>query len=179
MRAFDPGAIQELEALPAGGFIFSPPLRDRVHRVLAPGLPDTAFVKADGMGLIEAIEPSPDGSSVAIVGFGDLRTDSMVVDIMSLVDGSTRRIAAFAAEYADTPRWLPDDTLIIPINETRWTLSLYRLSVHGGPLVRLGTVPRYPGSYRFAADGHRGIIRAVDFNQDVHVVRNFAELVGE
>ncbi|HEU5048737.1 MAG TPA: hypothetical protein VFU00_00350, partial [Gemmatimonadales bacterium] len=179
LRALDPGLIQELEALPGGGFLFYPPLRDRVYRVLAPGLPDTTFARPEGMGLIAGIEPSPDGRRVAIVGFGDLRTDSMVVDIMSLVDGSTKRIAAFVAEEADTPRWLPDNTLIIPVNETSWTLSLYRLSVDGGPLVRLGTVPRYPGSYRFAADGHRGIVRAVDFNQDVHVVRNFAELVGD
>jgi tRNA A-37 threonylcarbamoyl transferase component Bud32 len=179
LRAFDPGAIEELQALPNGGFVFIPALRDRVHRVLAPGLPDTVFAAPRGMGMIRTIEPSPDGRSVAVAGFGDLRSDSVVVDIMSLVDGSTRRIAAFAAEDVDTPRWLPDDTLILPVNETQWTLSLYRLSVNGGRLGRLGTVPRYPGSYRFAADGHRGIIRAVDNNQDVHVVRNFAELVGK
>ncbi len=179
LRSIDPALIQELEALPDGGIVFYPPLRDRVYRALAPGLPDTAFAKSEGMGLIDAIEPSPDGRSVAIVGFGDLRTDSIVVDIMSLADGSTKRIAAFTGESADTPRWLPDNTLIIPVNETGWTLSLYRVSVDGGPLTRLGTVPRYPGSYRFAADGRRGIIRSTDFNQDVHVVRNFAELVGE
>jgi hypothetical protein len=179
LRSIDPALIQELEALPNGGIVFYPPLRDRVYRTLAPGLPDTAFAKSDGMGLIAGIEPSPDGRSVAIVGFGDLRSDSIVVDIMSLVDGSTRRIAAFTGESVDTPRWLPDDTLIIPVNETGWTLSLYRVSVDGGPMTRLGTVPRYPGSYRFAADGRRGIIRSTDFNQDVHVVRNFSQLVGD
>jgi hypothetical protein len=178
LRTFDSDAIQTLEALPAAGFLFYPPLADRVHRVLVPGLRDTAFSIGKGMGLIVGMEPSPDGQQVALVGFGDLRTDSLVVDIMSLADGSTRRIASFAAEFADSPRWLPDNTLVVPIHETSWTLALYRLSVQGGPLVRLGPVPRFPGSYRFSRDGHRGIIRSVAANQDVHVVRNFAELAG-
>jgi hypothetical protein len=132
-----------------------------------------------GMGLIMGLEPSPDGQAVAIVGFGDLRTDESVVDIMSLADGSSRRIATFPSEFIEPPRWLSDGHLLLPVGETRWTLSLYRLPVAGGPMVRLGPVPRFPGSYRFAADGRRGIIRAVETNLDVFVVPNLAALAGE
>lgn len=179
LRAYDPDAIQTLEALPSGGFVFYPPVANRIHRVLAPGLRDTSFAAPQGMGLIIGMEPSPDGQQVAIVGFGNLLSDSIVVDVMSLADGSARRIAAFAGDIAHTPRWLPDDTLILPISETSWTLSLYRLPIDGGPMVRLGPVPRYPGSYRFSADGRRGIIRAAEANWDVYVAQNFAALAAD
>ena len=179
LRTYATNAVETLEALPNGGFVFYPPLRNRIHRVLAPGLADTSFAMPAGMGLIMGLEPSPDGQAVAIVGFGDLRTDETFVDIMSLADGSSRRIATFPSEFVEPPRWLPDGHLLLPVGETRWTLSLYRLSVAGGPMVRLGPVPRFPGSYRFAADGRRGIVRAVESNLDVFVVPNLAALAGE
>jgi tRNA A-37 threonylcarbamoyl transferase component Bud32 len=178
LRAFNGDAIQTLEALPSGGFLYFPPLRNRIHRVLAPGLRDTSFAVPRGMSFVMGMEPSPDGRMVALAGLSDLETDSLVVSIMSLVDGSSRRIAAFTGDSPDTPRWLPDNTLIVPVRETEWTLSLYRLPVDGGAMVRIGPVPRVPGSYRFAADGHRGILRALEANRDVHVIRNFAELAG-
>ncbi len=179
LRALGGEAIQTLEALPAGGFLYVPPLRDRIHRVLAPGLPDTSFAAPRGLSYITGMEPSPDGRMVALAGFGDYVSDSIVVDIMSLMDGSSRRIAAIAGDVADTPRWLPDNTLLVPVQETEWTLSLYRLPADSGAMVRIGPVPRFPGSYRFAADGHRGILRALEANRDVHVIRNFAELAAE
>ncbi len=179
LRSYAADAVQTLEALPNGGFVFYPPLRNRIHRVLAPGLADTSFAMPEGMGLIMGLEPSPDGRDVAIVGYGDLLTDETVVDIMSLADGSSRRIATFPSEFVEPPRWLPDGNLILPVGETRWTLSLYRIPVAGGAMVRLGPVPRFPGSYRFAADGRRGIVRAVETNMDVFVVPNLAALAGE
>jgi Tol biopolymer transport system component len=145
----------------------------------APGLPDTSFAAPEGMVWIIGIEPSPDGQMVAIAGWGDYSTDSLAIFVMSLADGSTRRIASLAAEGVEPPRWLTDGTLVIPVFETRWTTALYRIPIEGGPPVRLGIVPRFPGSYRFSADGRRGIIRVNEANQDVHVVRNFAELAGE
>ena len=179
LRAYRADAIQTLEALPDGGFLFYPPVRNRIHRVLAPGLPDTSFAIPEGMGFILGLEPSPDGREVAIVGYGNLRTDETVVDIMSLTDGSSRRVATFPSEGAEPPRWLPDGHLILPVSETRWTLALYRIPVAGGPMLRLGPVPRYPGSYRFSEDGRRGILRANETNLDVYVVPNLAALAGE
>jgi hypothetical protein len=179
LRAFSPDSIQTLEALPGGGIVFYPPVRDRIHRVLAPGLPDTSFAAPSGIEYLQGIEPSPDGSMVAATGFGDFVSDSLIIAVMSLADGSARRLAALPGESIDTPRWLTDGTLIVPIFETQSTLALYRISTSGGPLERIGLVPRFPGSYRLSADGRRGIIRSTDESSDVHVVRNFRDLVEE
>ena len=169
--------FQTLEALPEGGFIYFPPLRDRVRRVAAPGLPDTSFAAPSGVAMIQGLEPSPDGRMVAISAWTDLQTDSSAVFVMSLTDGSARRVATFMGEGVDPARWLRDGNLLVQVRETDWTLAVYRVPAGGGTPVRLGPVPRLPGSYRFSADGRRGILRAVDENLDLYVVRNFADLV--
>ena len=179
LRSLAADALQTLEALPDGGFLYYPPIRNRIHRLAAPGVPDTSFAAPEGMVWIVGIEPSPDGQKVAIVGWSDYSTDSLGIFVMSLTDGSTRRIASLTAEGAEPPRWLTDGTLVIPVFETRWTTALYRIPIDGGSPVRLGIVPRVPGSYRFSENGRRGIIRVSEANPDVHAVRNFAELAGE
>jgi hypothetical protein len=121
------------------------------------------------------VEPSPDGSAVATAGF-DRMADSLLIHRVSLVDGSYIRLAAFFAEFLQAPRWLEDGTLILPIEETAWTLALYSLPARGGPMVRHGLLPHFSGSYRFSLDGRRGIVRSQDRNMDVVVVRNFGEL---
>ena len=179
LRSLEVEALQTLEALPDGGFLYYPPMRNRIHRLAAPGLPDTSFAAPQGMVWISGIEPSPDGQSVAIAGWGDYSTDSLAIFVMSLTDGSTRRIGTLTAEGVEPPRWLTDGTLVIPVFETRWTTALYRIPIDGGSPVRLGIVPRFPGSYRFSENGRRGIIRVNEASEDVHVLRNFAELAGE
>jgi tRNA A-37 threonylcarbamoyl transferase component Bud32 len=177
LRAFDPDSLTTLEALPDGGIVYYSAVRDRVYRALAPGRPDTSFALPPGLVFISALEPSPDGTEVAVAGFADFEGDSLVVSILSLRDGTFRRVAGLVGDRMDNPRWLPDGSLIVPVYETAGTLALYRGSVRGGPLVRLGPVPRFPGSYRFSADGRRGIIRAIDEPSDVHVLRNFRDIV--
>ncbi|HEX6644257.1 MAG TPA: serine/threonine-protein kinase [Gemmatimonadales bacterium] len=177
LRAFDPDSLSTLEALPGSGIVYFSIIHDRIYRALAPGRPDTSFALPEGMSFVNALEPSPDGREVAVAGFGDLESDSLIVSIVSLDDGSTRRVAGIVGDHLDNPRWLPDGTLIVPVFETEWTLALYRAPAGGGPLVRLGPVPRFPGSYRFSADGRRGIIRATDETSDVHVLRNFRDIV--
>ncbi len=177
LRAFDPDSLDTFEALPDGGIVYFSLIRDRMYRALAPNRPDTSYALPQGLYYITALEPSPDGSEVAVAGYGDFDSDSLILSVLSLEDGSSRRITGMVGDRIDNPRWLPDGTLIVPVFETAGTLALYRASVHGGPVVRLGPVPRFPGSYRFSADGRRGIIRATDEPSDVHVLRNFREIV--
>ena len=180
LRAFNSEQIQTLEALPAGGFVFYPPIRNRIYRMFAPGLPDTSFAPPPGLGWIQGMDPSPDGSMLALTGYGgQLTSDSVVIYVMSLVDGTSRRVAGLVGESIETPRWLTDGSLVVPIGETELTLALYRVPAAGGTPVRLGVVPRFPASYRFSVDGRRGIIRSNDSNGDVFIVRNFAELTGD
>jgi plasmid stabilization system protein ParE len=68
--------------------------------------------------------------------------------------------------------------LLVPVQETRWTEALYRVSPSGARPERLGTLPLMTASYRFSADGTRGIIRALEQHTDVHVVRGFAQMVN-
>ncbi|MGE5927914.1 MAG: hypothetical protein ACM357_11215, partial [Gemmatimonadota bacterium] len=177
LRAFDPDSLDTFEALPDGGIVHYSLVRDRVYRALAPNRPDTSFALPEGLTYVTALEPSPDGTAVAVAGYGDFDSDSLILSVLSLEDGSSRRIAGMVGERMDNPRWLPDGSVIVPVFETAGTLALYRGSVRGGPFVRLGPVPRFPGSYRFSADGRRGIIRAADEPSDVHVLRNFRAIV--
>ena len=97
--------------------------------------------------------------------------------MISLADGSVRRVGTFFGEGSETPRWLEDGTLLVVIQETGWTAALYRLTIATGRSVRLGVLPGTPASYRFAADGKRGIVRAADSRPDIYLIRNFRELI--
>ncbi len=177
LRAYPADEYGGVEASAPGGFVMYTPLGDRIRRVLAPGLPDTTFATPPTFGHIMDAEPSPDGRAVAIVGW-DAREDSILVFRMSLVDGSTTRLATLTGEGADALRWLPDGSLIVPVRETAQTIALYRLSTTTGPPQRLGLLPRFSATYRFSADGRRGIVRARESKTDLHIIRNFRELVG-
>jgi hypothetical protein len=89
-----------------------------------------------------ALANSPDGRAAAWLGF-DPNGDSLLVERVSLLDGSVRRLAAFYADGAEAPFWLSDGSLLLQIRETAATLAWYRLPAAGGPPVRLGS-PRYP-----------------------------------
>ena len=141
-----------------------------------PGLPDRTIELPVEAGAIFTAEPSPDGRELALAGWlpGE---DSLGVHILRLSDGSLRRIAVLYAENLETPRWLTDGSLLVPLQETAWTNALYRISAAGGPPHRLGTLPIARASYRFDASGSRGIIRSFEQNSDAFVVRGFAAML--
>jgi hypothetical protein len=121
--------------------------------------------------------PSPGGRELAVVGWLP-GADTLALHILSLHDGSARRVATFMAEGIDAPRWLSDGTLLVPISETGWTEALYKVPGTGGLPVRVTPLPGGVASYRFAADGRRGIMRASDRRADVHLIRRFADLAS-
>ena len=175
MRSYRTGEYESLEAIPNGGYVIEAPA-GRLSRVMAPGLPDTSFTLAAGFGRILGIEPSPDGGAVATTGWlpGE---DSLAVHVVSLIDGSVKRITVFAGEGSSSPRWLSDGTLLVVIRETGWTDALYRVPLATGRPERVGVLPGSPATFRFAADGRRGVARAFDSRPDIYLIRNFRELV--
>src|SRR5687768_617515 len=92
LRALGFDEFETLEALPSGGFLSYPPIRNQVRRMLAPGAPDTSFAAPAGIQWIMGIEPSPDARMVAVTGFGEFTTDSLIIAVMSLADGSARGV---------------------------------------------------------------------------------------
>ena len=165
-----------VEALGGGGCVVRL-LSGRLARLAVPGLPDTSFTIPAEVGFTSFLSPSPDGRELAIVGWLP-GADTLAMHAVSMRDGSTRRVAVFFGEGIDAPRWLADGTLLVPISETGWTEALYRVPAAGGVPVRLSLLPGGVASYRFAADGRRGIMRASDRRADVHLIRNFGELVS-
>ena len=166
---------EALETVPGGGYLVEAPA-GRLARVGVPGLRDTTFDLAPSVGRIIGMEPSPDGRSVATTVWLP-NEDTLGVHVISLADGSVRRVGTFFGEGSETPRWLEDGTLLVVIQETGWTAALYRLTIATGRSVRLGVLPGTPASYRFAADGKRGIVRAADSRPDIYLIRNFRELI--
>jgi hypothetical protein len=165
-----------LEAIRGGGFVHLPPTADRIDRIARPGLSDTTFRFPPAFGVIFWAEPAPDGNMALTAGF-DRKGDSLVIHRVSLTDGSHNRLATFYADDLDAPRWLGDGTILLPLEETAWTLALYSLPSAGGPLTRHGLLPLFPATYRFSADGLRGIVRSQERSMDVVVMRNFADVV--
>ena len=176
-RSFPGQEYSWLEGIPTGGAVVASTLGQQLHLIDRPGVRDTTIEPPAHAGVIFSAEPSPDGKELATVGWlpGE---DSLGVHIFRLADGSMRRVAVLFGENLETPRWLPDGTLLVPLQETRWTEALYRISTMGGQPERLGILPLMTASHRFSADGRRGIIRALEQNTDVHVIRGFGQMVN-
>jgi hypothetical protein len=161
---------------PGGGLLVPQNGPAMLRRVGVPGRPDTAFTLPAEYGSIMGIAPSPDGRAAAVIGW-DRQGDSLLVARLSLVDGSVTRLASFYPEGTGQPAWLADGTLIIPIVETEATLAWYRIPAGGGPVVRLGSPPRYPADYSLSSDGRRVVANTSEDSPDIYLIRNFALLL--
>jgi protein kinase-like protein len=147
-----------------------------IRRVGVPALPDTTFALGGiGVGSV-ALAESPDGRGVAWV-HSDATGDSILVDRVSLVDGTMTRLAWFFAEGGQAPYWLNDGTLLVQIKETEATLVWYRIPLTGGAPVRLGLPPWFPADYDFSRDGRHIVANVREDRPDVYLIRNFPELV--
>ncbi len=140
------------------------------------GVPDTTWQLPDTTGSIESFDPSPDGRAAVTLGW-DLVNDSVVAYRVSFIDGSATRLASFGAEGLDPPRWLADGTVLLPILESTWTMTWFRMPAAGGAVTRLGPTPHFPATYRFSLDGSRALERQSDPRPDVYLVPNFGEVL--
>jgi WD40 repeat protein len=160
----------------SGGFLV--PVRDPmgIWRVGAPGQPDTTFGMGDRWAGVHGIDVSPDGRSVVWVGW-DRRGDSVLVERVSLADGSVRRLAAFYPHDGGPPYWLSDGTILVGVEETAASLGWYRIREDGGPPERLGSPPRFPAVYSLSRDGRRVVATVAEDSPDIYLIRNFALLL--
>jgi hypothetical protein len=170
-------SLYGFEAAPDSGLLLFVNGGRAMRRMAIPGLADSTLLLPAAAGFISEASFSPDGREVATVGW-DQHFDSVLVHRVSLADGSVRRLAVFSGEGWDGIRWLPDHSIVLGLNETEGTLAWFRLPAAGGAPRRLGTPPRYPASYRLSADGRSAIARRRDARPDVHLIRNFGELLG-
>jgi hypothetical protein len=162
--------------LPGGGVLIPFATPPRFRRVGAPGLPDTTFALPPGLWGSLGLASSPDGSAAVWVGW-DAQGDSILVERLSLRDGSLSRLAAFYPENAAAPFWLADGTIIVPIEETAATLTWYRIPTGGGAPVRLGSPPRHPALYTMSRDGRRLVANTSEDSPDIFAIRNFSRLL--
>jgi len=176
-RSFSGQEYQWVEGVQTGGAVVVTVGGQRIHTIGVPGIADTMLVVPPEAGLMFWGEPTPDGQSLVLAGWlpGE---DSLGVHLLRLADGTLRRIGIIFGENLDTPRWLSDGSILLPVYETAWTTALYRVPSEGGTPERLGLLPISNGSYRFSADGRRGIIRVSERRTDAFVVRGFEAAVA-
>ena len=176
MSAFAAGGAPQVKALPGEGFLVLDGDGRQIRRGGVPGRPDSTFTLPDTSFRAEYLEPSPDGASIVLAGYG-ASLDSIRVARFSLRTGEMSTLAVFAAKFTDQPCWLPDGRILVPIGESATTTVLYDVPSGGGPSVRLGVLARDNESFRFSADGRRGVVRAGIRAFDVYVIRNFGAML--
>jgi len=169
--------VAALYPLPGGGVALSSVSGTTIRLVGIPGRRDTVFAYPEADGVLQSLDPSPDGREAVTVGW-DRNGDSIVVRRVSLIDGHAVQLAAFYADGSQRPYWLPGGTLLLQIRETASTWVWYRMPVTGGRPVRTGTPPRSAdGTFRLSSDGRRVLARVTINRPDVYVIRNFAEIL--
>ena len=86
------------------------------------------------------VSGSPDGKKLAIMGWQAPSEDSLGVAVISLEDGSSKQVYTTFGEGGGTS-WLADGSLVVFINDTPESESLYHVK-EGQPVRRLGSTPR-------------------------------------
>jgi hypothetical protein len=118
----------------------------------------------DGVELVFQVNCAPDGSQLALSGWNST-FDSILVYVITLSDQRAARWATFFAEGGGAS-WLGDGSLVVVVNATAETSTLYRV---GGPgrARRLGTIPRPADYITVSVDARRVSLRTRDFRGDV------------
>ena len=163
-----------VESVPGGGVLLL--FETEYRRIGVQGLPDSTFPLLHQWPRVTSV--SPDGRAFALVGW-DPRLDTVIVQRISLVDGSATRLASIVAERMRVPRWLADGTVIVPVLETAGTMAWYSVPSTGGAAVRLGTPPRYPAEYSISGDGRKAVARVEEQHTDIYMIRNFGDLLKD
>jgi serine/threonine-protein kinase len=107
---------------------------------------------------------SPDGGTIAFVGWNAPRFDSLGVGMVSLSDGKVRELARM---FGETGRiwWLNDGSIGLALVEATESFSIYRVRP-GKPIEHLGNVPRPIGNVTMSGDMKRAIAVTRDFHGD-------------
>jgi hypothetical protein len=107
---------------------------------------------------------SADGSAIAFVGWNAPAEDSLGIGIMNVADGRFTQVTMTFAEGAWV-RFLDDGSLAIALLDAEASYVLYRARP-GGPLVRLGSIPRAISNVNVSADMKRAVVVTRDYHGD-------------
>ena len=107
---------------------------------------------------------SHDGRSVAFTGWKAPDEDSVGMGILSVPDDRFSQTWVTFAESA-AQRWLNDGSLQVEVWDTPESVSFYRYRL-GGPIQRIGSVPRAIRGLSMSRDGKRVLVTARDYHGD-------------
>ncbi|MDP9177083.1 MAG: hypothetical protein M3O61_05335, partial [Gemmatimonadota bacterium] len=113
------------------------------------------------------VNASPDGRSVAFVGWKAPNYDSLGVGLLSLADGRFSQVWAAFAENGSVA-WADDGSLLIEIFDTPESSTLYRAR-GPGRVERLGSIPRLTHLSSFSRDLRKVVVSTRDRHADAWV----------
>lgn len=163
-------------ALPGGGLAVVSS-NTQLRRLGVPGLDDTLFTVPEDLIGIDAISPTPDRLTLAMIAVKH-QFDTLLITRISLLGGHAQRVAAFVAQpTGDPPAFLRDGSMIVSLNQNQ-DVVWYLVPAGSGRPVRLGVAPWSTANYRWSPDGRRILATVHNELADVYAIRNFGALLG-
>jgi hypothetical protein len=106
---------------------------------------------------------SQDGGTLAFSGY-NASYDSIGIGLLSLSDGNSTHVWTTVGAYARL-WWLQDGSLLIIVFDSLESATLYRARI-GGPIERLGSVPRPVSRVRVSNDLLRAVVSTREYRGD-------------
>jgi Protein kinase domain len=113
------------------------------------------------------VAASPDGRSLAFVGWNAPNEDSMAVGLLSLPEGRFTQIWTTFSENGAV-QWLGDGSVLVHEWDTPESVTYFRLRI-GGPAERLGSLPRPIASSMLSRDLRKIFVLTRDYHGDAWI----------
>jgi serine/threonine-protein kinase len=113
------------------------------------------------------VAASPDGRSLAFVGWNAPNEDSMAVGLVTLPEGKFSRIWTTFSENGAV-QWLGDGSILVHEWDTPESVTYFRLRI-GGSAERLGSLPRPIASAMLSQDLRKIFVLTRDYHGDAWV----------
>ena len=167
--AIGDSTVVSFDPLAGGGWVWIPPQLNGL-RLQRPGEPQPRDLpKPERNGNVFSVAAAPDGARFVTIGW-NASNDSMRVHVISWPDGQAARWATFFGEDVAKAAFLADGSVLIPVWETRESVTLYRLR-GPGRIERIGTIPRPVDQMSVASDGRRVVVSTREFQGDIWLAR--------
>jgi hypothetical protein len=163
------GAREWFETVAGGGYVNIRGTRQvELHGLQVRS--DTTWTWPATVSTIMNLEPSPDGAHVASMSW-DVGDNWILIHRASLADGRVEQVARLGGEGGGAITWMADGSLLVPINESAWSDTWYRIPPRGGTPERLPMQLGQDASFRFTRNGLRGLAREALLRSDVFLLR--------
>ena len=123
----------------------------------------------EGVARAFGVLASPFDARVATLGWNSTG-DSILAHVISLPEGRATRWATFFGEGVDGVFWLADRSILIAVEETKGSATVYRIRAPG-QIERVGAIPRPIQGFGVSRDGRRAMIRTVESRGDIWLAR--------